>query len=58
MLRVVYPMEGATAIVYNPSGSVLAKRVVRDGEVCFSLTEGVYFVQIEGTQEVVKVLIR
>lgn len=58
MLRVVYPAEGATAIVYNPRGSVLAKRVVRDGEVYFSLAEGVYFVQIEGTQEVVKVLVR
>ena len=46
------------AIVYNPGGSVLAKRVVRDGEVYFSLAEGVYLVQIEGTQEVVKVLIR
>ena len=58
MLRVVYPVEGATAIVYNPGGSVLAKRVVRDGEVYFSLAEGVYLVQIEGTQEVVKVLVR
>ena len=58
ILRVVYPVEGATAIVYNPGGSVLAKRVVRDGEVYFSLAEGVYLVQIEGTQEVVKVLIR
>lgn len=58
VLRVVYPAEGATAIVYNLRGSVLAKRVVRDGEVCFSLAEGVYLVQIEGTQEVVKVLIR
>lgn len=58
VLRVVYPMEGATAIVYNLRGSVLAKRVVRDGEVCFSLAEGVYLVQIEGTQEVVKVLVR
>ncbi|WP_424772544.1 leucine-rich repeat protein [Porphyromonas endodontalis] len=58
ILRVVYPVAGATAIVYNSRGSVLAKRVVRDGEVCFSLAEGVYLVQIEGTQEVVKVLIR
>lgn len=58
ILRVVYPVEGAMAIVYNPGGSVLAKRVVRDGEVYFSLAEGVYLVQIEGTQEVVKVLIR
>ena len=58
ILRVVYPVAGATAIVYNLRGSVLAKRVVREGEVCFSLAEGVYLVQIEGTQEVVKVLVR
>ncbi len=58
-LSVNYPIEGATIVLLNLKGELMAREVVQRGAVRFAVAlEGIYLVRVEGTTQVKKVLMR
>lgn len=58
-LSVNYPIEGATIVLLNLKGELMAREVVQRGAVRFVVAlEGIYLVRVEGTTQVKKVLMR